>query len=905
MNSLSARSNWLAAQALSLGAATSWVVVPGNAIFLDRYGSDLLPVTYIAAAAGGAATTVAISASLRSRPIVAVASRALGATAVMLLAAWVLLLLDVTPVVFGVLTLAPLMVPVGMMFVLGEAGRLLDVRALKSLYGRVVAGFAFGFVAGGLSAPVFVTAFGESAHLLLLAAGAIGAFIVALRMTRRRYLLELTSTEDHAGGAAVARPAAVMRNRYVLLIIAYQVLSAVESQLLDFLVFDRAARRYDDTEQLAAFIGRFTAITYAVDIVFLTVLAGWLLRRYGVGFGLAANPIGVIAALSGVIVASLSQSAGATGTLALVVGGRAADIVLCDGMVRPSISAAYQAIPARLRGVTQTVVEGFAVPVAIGASGAVLLVVSQADATDGIVIPVLTIGVVLCWIAVAVALQRAYGHNLLLGLRRRTLVASELVVDTQADRSLVRQLLDSDHVGDVRLALDVLASNHDPELEALLTELVESRPPGVQLEALERLRARDPKAAAAVGRQLARDADGELRSATMLVLARHGEADDLALLRACMDDPVPATRIAANMGVLRLGSEADADLVDRGAAALSRSTSVADRVAAAGVAGLRGPSSAAAAVVDRLLNDDDAEVVIAALAAVARDSIDLRHGRVVELLQPRRTGQAAMAALARSHSLDRIADSLDDERLTSRQHRLLIRACRLRGGADAVALLGRQVLHRDRGVGLEALRALSSWGEPGTEAAIDHRRFVEREVADARRLLVAMRLLDPDQVGLVGAALAEDLELTRNRLWAWLGLRFGAEGVGRVGWQLRHGDVADHATALEWLDVTLGSDRAVLAILDPTIDVGTRDRLVGADTGSAVPAEIIDEVLVGATWARPWARACAVHAAWIDPQHQAALDAVGVAVGAGTEDDLVADTWRSLERRHSTPHDRR
>jgi len=41
------------------------------------------------------------------------------------------------------------------------------------------------------------------------------------------------------------------------------------------------------------------------------------------------------------------------------------------------LSAAYQAVPARLRAVAQSAVEGLAVPVAIGLSGVGLLIVQS------------------------------------------------------------------------------------------------------------------------------------------------------------------------------------------------------------------------------------------------------------------------------------------------------------------------------------------------------------------------------------------------------------------------------------------------------------------------------------------------------------------------------------------------
>ena len=93
---------------------------------------------------------------------------------------WVLLGRSGTEwVSFALLVLVPIVVPVGFMFVVGQAGMLLDVRTLKALYARVVAGFALGVVVGGLVGPILLDALGETADLLSAAAAAAGLLLRA------------------------------------------------------------------------------------------------------------------------------------------------------------------------------------------------------------------------------------------------------------------------------------------------------------------------------------------------------------------------------------------------------------------------------------------------------------------------------------------------------------------------------------------------------------------------------------------------------------------------------------------------------------------------------------------------------------------------------------------------------
>ena len=99
----------------------AWITIGGSAIFLDAYGSGLLPVTYLGAAAAGAAATALLGRALRRGPLALVAMRLLAMMAITLSTAWVLLWkFDAKWVSFGLLVLVPILVPVGFVFVVGQ-----------------------------------------------------------------------------------------------------------------------------------------------------------------------------------------------------------------------------------------------------------------------------------------------------------------------------------------------------------------------------------------------------------------------------------------------------------------------------------------------------------------------------------------------------------------------------------------------------------------------------------------------------------------------------------------------------------------------------------------------------------------------------------------------------------------
>ena len=351
----------LSGQAFALGLTIAWILIPASAIFLEAYGSKLLPVTYIGAGIAGVVSSAHAHRRLRRRPLASVATRGArrprrsrcsrrGSCSRRSGAEWVS---------FALLVLAPIVVPVGFLFVVGQAGELLDVRSLKALYARVVAGFALGFVAGGLAGPPLLSLVGGAENLLVAAAAAAGLFFALVVMTRRTYPDELARIERPEVGAEP--PTLRSLTPQPLRRAHHRVPDAVcGGEPVARLPRARPARRSATTtsNELARFLSQFSAIAYGADILFLLVLAGLLLRRFGLRYGLTANPIGVLTVIGAIIVATTVAGSGATLVFVLIVAARVTDLTLADGAARTSLSAAYQAVPTHLRPVAQATTEG-------------------------------------------------------------------------------------------------------------------------------------------------------------------------------------------------------------------------------------------------------------------------------------------------------------------------------------------------------------------------------------------------------------------------------------------------------------------------------------------------------------------------------------------------------------------
>jgi len=694
----------------------------------------------------------------------------------------------------------------------------------------------------------------DTVDLLLAAALAIGVLVWLLALTRRSYPTALS----HVAAAADPQQRPTFRslasNRLIVLIMAFQMLSAVESQWLDFLVNDRAAQRYTDTADVAAFLSRFYAIAFGVDILFLLLIAGFLLRRFGLRYGLTVNPSTVFVLVVSMIVTGLFAGSGATVVFVIIVATRVADMTLTDGGSRASISAAYQAVPKAERTAAQAAVEGVGVPVAIGFSGVALLVVRATVGTDGLALPVMSSVVVLVWGVVGALVYRGYRVSLLANLRHRVLDPAELTIDETSGLELIDRMLESDDERDVRLGLDALDVSGHPEIAARLVRLATGSRIGPRVDALERLMSADPDLAHDAALQGVDAAASEVRAASVRVLGATGGPDDVAVVTASTLDPDDDVAVAASAALSHIGDDDAHRTVSREIALLAIDPEPCRRVLAARVLAVCAPvDGIERGVLGDLLADPDPDVVNAALAAIGPADADLLD-QVVLRLRDTRTAGNAVEALARGGD---VATALCDDGLDGRLglHRrgqeLLARVCRQQGGTAAAIVLRRHVAHPDREVGLAVMTALAAVHRHGSgdldpldvDDEIMTTTLVTEELDRATRVLQLLQTVSASD-GL-RFALEDELVLIRRRVLADLSLRYGTEGIARVSFQLALTDPHAHGLALEWLDVTLApSDKPAIVLLDPTLPATARLRALSrVATVSLVDApDIIDLV---------------------------------------------------------------
>jgi hypothetical protein len=768
----------LTAQALAFGVTLALLIIPANALFLDAYGSEWLPATYIAIAVFGSGASALIARAARRTRLARVATASLGGLAALYAASWVILVAGGVWASGVLLVLFPIALQVGFVFIGGQAGRLLDVRQMKEKFPRIVSGFAVGFLVGGLLGIPLLALLGSTENLLLATTAAQFAFLGLLLATERRFPeVRAAPVED---APAIVRPPlrTLFASGLVLLLLVYQVLSAMGSQVVDFLLFDRASAQYSG-DDLTQFLSVYTAALNLADILFLALLAGPLMRRFGMRLGLVLNPAVVTAVLALMAIVVAGPGAATFGLFALAGVLRIADIAATDGTTRTSINASYQIVPLHERLAVQAVVEGIGVPLAIGVTGVLLLSLNVLDLGTGAVIAFgLALGGI--WTVVAVGVYRSYTRALADEMRRRALGPSPLHIGEED--AAVRALLRSDDARDVRLGLDLLAGAVSPAAASELRQVALHADPEVRVRPLVVLASNgDTRAAAdlaALVDDLARSAaPADRRAAATALGARATVAADARFLVALLDDPDPTVRAAA-LDAVGPEEACAPEVVERVVAAIQSPRTTGNATAAlrrlgnsavpllsAAVArngaARRAPLLRAAAgaarehgmdVIAPALDDPDRAVVLTALDALdAAEGGDLIPPGLLDAVFRDAAAHAARALEARA-ALDvrdgPLRRALDDEIELAR--RLVVAVLALRHG-DRVRAAVRVVDHADgqrRALGIEALDVVLTREEAAIALPLVRRDPALGEQAPTRPLeeWIADITADPDRV---------------------------------------------------------------------------------------------------------------------------------------------------------------
>jgi HEAT repeat protein len=845
----------------SQGLALVVADTAATALFLSALGAAALPGAYIAAAVIVPLVGASIGWLGQRVATERLAAGTLLALTVLLLllwagsavGSWIFFLLLLWYRVFNAIS--------GVIF-WGLAGRLLNLRQAKRLFGIIGSGENVARVLGYAMVPLLAALFGVANLLALAVAGLVSALastIALQRMTARTHAAPPTSPPQRAASAGGIK--ALGASPYVVRILVLIALSNWAFSTLDLTFSSQVQLHFHDTRALANFLAGVSLLLSILRLLGRPLLTGPLIGRYGVGIGLLIQPLALGAG-------ALLLLAGALGggpalIFWMVVLLRLTDNAIATILSRPALQILFQPLPASQRLAAQSAADGVVAPLALGLVGVIGLLLRDAPMA---VVALILSGAGLVWVAVAHQVGRSYLSALGKNLSRRVGLGSGADLTDPAALTLVRQALDSPHSGDVLYAIELLSQQMPAAIEQARSTLLAHSDPNVRRAVLELMSAGHVSADQGELAELIRlESDLATRAAAIRALCAVAEADAIDTVRPYIDDPAPEICRSALVGLLHDGGIAGILAGGQRLLHLAGSPAPGDRVLAATIVGELGLVELFQPL-RRLFADPDPAVRRAVVLAAGQIGNARLVPYQIAALADMQTAAAARQSLEQAGRLALPALTAAFA-VAAPLEQILIAAVLARiGGEPAIACLRGAVSHPNADLRAAACAGLAACGyrASGADRTL-LRAQIRNEAAYATWLLAASADLSLATTELLSEAIAIDVQRCCERILHLLAITSDAQAIATARANLVQGTSDRRAYAIEIIDVLLPPDLK-LAVLPLFDDLTAEQRLRRLRALFPQPALVPAARLAQLVGSPPmplgaWARLCALHSA--------------------------------------------
>ncbi len=885
----------LLVHSLFIGLAKVFTSTAASALFIDTFSAQALPYVYIGVAVvvslvGFVYTQLEERLSFKALLIANLSTLLLGLGLFRLLlglteARWPAMALMIWFELLWALTSLEFW---------GLAGRLLDLRQGKRLFGLIGSGEMAATVVSGFAMSYFVVLLGTP-NLLLVAAGGLAGALGMLLYIASLYSDQLSDSveppsanqrESTQQSPSRKSYAELFKDRYIVLIFALSAIALLGYYVVDNAFFDRAQVRYTDADQLAAFVGNFLAVAGVASLISRVFISGPFMERYGLLGGLLSLPVMVsVGAILVVITGTI------WGPIAfifwLTTGTKVFDSGLRFSIYRSGGLVLYQPLSVQQQLQVQTVVESFIEPMAGGVAGILLLLLTNYLTFGAVQLYYILLVILIGWLAIIILLNREYAGVLTQALTKRRLGGDFLALADGSSLAVLQQGLNSSRVGQVLYALDVLEEIDHESLDTFLRRALRHPAPEVRQEALRRIeRRRASSTLRSVRLVVAYERVASVRATALRTLAALGGTEAVEEVKPYLDDPDFQIRQGALVGLLRSGGIEGVLIAGQRLLAAVNAPDRADRVFAAqalgevGIPGFYQP-------LQSLLQDEDAAVRRAALAAVGKLQPPQLWPLVIEALSSPELATAASSVLvAGGETVVPELRTAFDRPGQSRQ--TLIRLARICGriqGEQVIALLRDKMDYPDEDVRFQVLKSLSLCGYQAQPDAVKQiQQQIKDEVADATWTLMALvDIGEAEGLNPLQRALHHELAQNQARLFLLLSFIYDATAMLQARDALRqgHGSAEKRAYALEVIDILIPGE--LKSILLPLFDATISHRQRLAQLKAVFPQKQLGQhqrlnemVTRPDKWLHPWTTACSLEAM----AHLSLTEAIPVVVEA-------------------------
>ncbi len=749
----------------------------------------------------------------------------------------------------------------------GLATKLLDIRQSKRLFGLIGSGMVVAMIISGFLVRPLVSLIGPFNLLLLAASGIFFSLVLMLYITHAFQTdrpAPKSSRRDKAAEASKGY-SELLKDRYIVLIVAITALNLVAYFFIDNAFYDQVYIRFPEPDELASFLGEFLAVSSIFNLGSRMFASGKVITRYGLLVGLLTLPLALFA--SSLLVSVVGTIMGITPLLFwLVVFTRLLFRVIGDAVDKPAFSILYQALPSAQRMRVQTLVISIVEPIGGGIAGVILLLLSFNSVQIFYAVLIILLG----WIVAATLVSRQYRQVLLDGLSQNKLGELSLDALDKSSLDILEQQTKSAPPAVVFYSLTVLEAVHHGTLTRALRRALSHPEPDVRQDALARIErlnlltmTRD------VRLRVNFEPSTVVKAAALRTLASLGDDDIFDDIAPYLDDPNPELKKGAMVGLLRSGGIEGILMAGEKLVRLADSADAAEREFAVSVLGdVKQPNFYRPLL--RMLHDDSPRVQRAALTAAGNVKNPKLWPIVLDKLDSPRVRSTAISALVTGGAsvLPALIKALEDGSASTEKRIRVARISGQIGGDEAVGLLQTQINYPDNDVRHQVFVSLRRCNYQAPDEQVPKiRQQLEAEMANVAWLLASL-----DDVGqheftlLLYDALSDEIEQSRERVLLLLSFIYDAQSIQNVQRNLDQPVRSKQAYALEVLENILTSRRLKDIVL-PLVDIS---RTVEQQLAQIQPLFPETTLKIGrynrlqeifarpAEWISSWGRACAL-----------------------------------------------
>ncbi len=679
------------------------------------------------------------------------------------------------------------------------AGDIFNAREAKRLFAFIGGGGVLSNIACGFGVKQIALVIGAQG-LVLVASGVILAAFLCEQWASRAAHAELASHREPPKRNVFKAKTPPLASVHLRTIAALVGLTFFVSTVVDYQFKIAAADAIADSAQRASFFGTFFGLTGILAATIQFGLTGVLLERYGVLISLLLLPL---AMLTG------------TGAMILMPGLLAATWVKgSENVLRYTVNDAtmqllYVPVPAADRTRAKAFIDGILKPAAIGLSGIVLIGLSRYLGIQDMSWFVLA--ALVAWTLLVFRCKREYVRTLLTTLRRRRLdfASATLQITDDATIEALAKSLDAPNDAQVLHALELLhhVEKQSKTIKDRVVQLASSPSLQVRLAALRFLGQHGSFEDAEIIAAHLQDEAEEVRAHAILAMASLGRDHAVRTLQGSLKDPAPRVRAAAVAGLIKYGG---LDGILRSAEelkAMLTHESPRVRESAAWVLGEIEVKNFYQPVLE-LLQDKDARVRTAAIAAAGRMKSPELIPALVYALEGARTADAAVTALVAygegiAPLLSKVLNNEHESLSVRRQIPKILGAL---GSPEVLPLLLEYLDAPDLKLRHQIIKATARLHDALPGAVVDEAR-VTRVVEDELRRVYRLAMLAADLQFDESDVLLKDALSTRrtqalNRIFRLLGLRYPYKTLEMVYLTLISRDITPQAraNAVEVLD---------------------------------------------------------------------------------------------------------